>query len=171
MNRRVVTIHPTAVISERARIGKGTRVWAFVQIREKVLIGQKCVIGNGVYLDSGVRIGHRCNVHNKALLYRNLVVEDDVFIGPAVCFMNDPFPRANRIRSLKGRLTRVKKGASIGAMAKIMPDVTIGKYSMVGAGALVTRDVPDYAVVKGVPAVVTGTVAHSNGRRIKIRAS
>ena len=152
-------IHPTAVISPTAKIGSGTHVWAFAQIRENALVGKNCVIGNGVYIDAGVRVGNRVNIHNKALLYRNLIVEDDCFIGPGVCFTNDPAPRANRIRNLKGRKWLLKRGASVGANACILSDVTIGRYAMVGAGSVVTKDVPDFSLAYGVPAKIMGKVS------------
>ena len=150
--------HPTAIISPRAKIGQDTKIWAFAQVREGAVIGKKCVIGNGVYVDVGVRIGDRVNIHNKALLYRNLVVEDDVFIGPAVCFINDPEPRANRTRNLKGRQSLVKKGASIGANVSILSEITIGRQAMVGAGSLVSKNVPDHALVYGAPARIQGSM-------------
>ena len=149
-------VHPTAIVSPKAKIGAGTKIWAFAQVRENAVIGKNCMIGNGVYVDAGVRIGDRVNVHNKALLYRNLLVEDDVFIGPAVCFINDPKPRANRIRNIQGLRSHVKKGASIGANTSILSEITIGRHAMVGAGALVSEDVPDHALVYGVPARVRG---------------
>ena len=150
--------HPTALISPKAKIGAGTKIWAYTQIRENAVIGRDCVIGNGVYVDSGVKIGDRVNIHNKALLYRQLTVENDVFIGPAVCFINDPKPRANRIRSLKGRRCLVRKGASIGANVSVLPDLTIGRHSMIGAGSLISEDVPDYALVYGSPARFRGFI-------------
>ena len=153
-----VFIHPTAIVSSKAKIGAGTKVWAFAQVRENAVIGKNCMIGNGVYVDQGVIIGDRVNVHNKALLYRNLVIQDEAFIGPAVCFINDPKPRANRIRNLKGLRTLVKKGASIGANASVLPDITIGRRAMVGAGSVVTGNVPDGALVYGAPARIQGFV-------------
>lgn len=161
-----MTVHPTAIVSKKTKIGKGTRIWAFAQIREDVVIGSNCVIGNGVYIDRGVRVGDRVNIHNKALLYRNLSVEDDAFIGPGVCFTNDPSPRANRIRNLRGARWFVRKGASIGANSTILPGVTIGRYAMVGAGSVVTRSIPAYALAVGVPAKVVGTVS-ADGRCIR----
>ena len=157
--KKKIFIHPTPVVSPKAKLGDGTQVWAFAQIRENARVGRDCMIGNGVYIDKDVIIGHRVNIHNKALLYRNLVVEDDVFIGPAVCFINDPRPRANRIRNLKGLWSRVKKGASIGANTSILSEITIGRYAMVGASSLVSRDVPDRSLVYGVPAKIMGSVS------------
>jgi UDP-2-acetamido-3-amino-2,3-dideoxy-glucuronate N-acetyltransferase len=159
-----VSVDPTAIVDARSKIGIGSQVWAYAQIRENVSIGKQCMIGNGAYIDSSVKIGDRCNIHNKALLYRNLKVESDVFIGPGVCFINDPKPRANRIRSLKGKSWRVKNGASIGANASIMSDITIGKYAVVGAGAVVTKNVPDHVMVYGNPARFVDFVDESGDR-------
>lgn len=149
-------IHRTAEISKTAVIGAGTKVWAFAQVADGAVIGKDCVIGNGVYIDRGVRIGDRVNIHNKALLYRNLTVENDVFIGPAVCFVNDPYPRANVIRNVDGLMRVVKAGASIGANTTVLSDVSIGRGSMVGAGSVVSKTVPDGALVYGIPARVRG---------------
>lgn len=157
--RKPGLIHPTAIVSEKATVGRNTHVWAFAQIRERAMIGPDSMIASGVYVDAGVIIGRRCNVHNRALLYRNLIVEDDAFIGPGVCFTNDPLPRANRIRALKGRVSIVRRHASIGANATILPEITIGAHAVVGAGAVVTRDVPDYGLVYGVPARLMGFVS------------
>ena len=151
--------HPTAIISPKAKIGAGSKIWAFAQVRENAVIGKNCIIGNGVYVDTGVRIGDRVNIHNKALLYRNLVVEDDCFIGPGVCFTNDLSPRANRIRNLKGVRWTLKKGASVGANSCVLSAVTIGQYAMIGAGSVVTKNIPDYALAYGSPAKISGTVS------------
>ncbi len=155
---RTTYCHPTALIDASAKIGAGTKIWAYAQVASSAVIGKNCVIGNGVYIDRGVRVGNRVNIHNKALLYRNLKLEDDVFVGPGVCFVNDPAPRANVIRKLGKKRTLVKKGASIGANACIMPDLVIGKYAMIGAGAVVTKNVPDYGLVYGSPAKLMGFV-------------
>ena len=163
---RTTHVEPTAIVHPSAVIGAGTRVWAFAQLCERVRVGASCVIGNGAYLDSGVRVGDRCNIHNRALLYRNLVLEDDVFVGPAAAFLNDPMPRANRIRDIRGERTTVGRGASIGASAQILPNIRIGRFAMVATGAVVTRDVPDHALVVGVPARVKGFV-DADGVRLR----
>ena len=167
MSAQKFFVHPTAIISLRAKIGAGTKIWAYAQVREGAVIGRDCIIGNGVYIDKGVRIGNRVNIHNRALLYRNLKVEDDSFIGPAVCFVNDPRPRANVIRRMKGLLRTVGKGASIGANSTILSDISIGRWAMVGAASVVTAPVPDYALVYGVPARLKGFVSPKGTRLVK----
>lgn len=162
-------IHPAAIVSPKAKIGEGTKIWAFAQVRENAVIGKNCIIGNGVYIDQGVKVGDRVNIHNKALLYRNLVVEDDCFIGPGVCFVNDPGPRANVIRKMKGLSWFVRKGASIGANACILSEVNIGRFAMVGAASLVSREVPDYGLVHGVPAKLVGFVS-PKGNRLEVES-
>lgn len=147
-----VYIHKSALVSETAKIGKGTKVWAFVQIGDKARIGKNCTIGNGAYIDRNVIVGDNVKIHNKALLYDGLVVEDDCFIGPGACFTNDKFPKHNKTRNLKGVSWRLKKGASVGANATILPDIDIGSKAIVGAGSVVTKSVPDGAVVCGNPA-------------------
>lgn len=151
-------IHPTAIIHPTAVIGSGTRIWAYVQIGEYARIGKDGVIGNGAYIDRHVVIGDRVRVHNKALLYHGLVVEDDVFIGPGSCFTNDPRPRSGMTRDMSGCKWLVKRFASIGANATVLPDVSIGSYAMIGAGSVVTRDVADHVLCYGNPARPKGLV-------------
>lgn len=150
-------IHETAIVEE-AEIGKGTNIWHFVHVRSGAKIGEKCNIGKGVYIDTNVVIGNNCKIQNFASLYQGLTVYDDVFIGPHVCFTNDLHPRAHIWSEDRLINTTVKKGASIGANSTIIAGITIGEYSMIGAGAVVTKDVPDYALVVGNPARVAGTV-------------
>jgi acetyltransferase-like isoleucine patch superfamily enzyme len=158
-------IHPTAEVSAQARIGAGTRIWHYAQIREGVVIGQNCVIGKNVYIDFGVSIGDNVKIQNDVLVYHGLTIEDGVFIGPQACLTNDRYPRAiTPDGHLKGANdwvvspTLVRYGASIGASATILAGLTIGRFAMVGAGAVVTHSVLDHGLVLGVPARFAGYV-------------
>lgn len=154
--RQITNVHPTALIAKTARIGKGTKIWAFVQVMDGAKIGKGCVLGNGVYIDRNVRIGNNVKIHNKSCVYNGTVIEDNVFVGPHVCFTNDKYPAHNTTRNLKGVSWRVKKGAVIGANVTVLPDVTIGKGAVIGAGSIVTKNVPDKAKVYGNPARIYG---------------
>lgn len=158
-------IATTAIVDPTARIGPGTKIWAFCQVAEHAEIGADCVIGNGAYIDRHVKIGDRVRIQSKALLYHGLVVEDDVFIGPGAVFTNDPRPRSGKIRNLKGLSWKLCKGASIGANVTVLPDVEIGAYAMVGAGAVVTRNVPSHAIFVGNPARLKGYVCRCGAVR------
>jgi UDP-2-acetamido-3-amino-2,3-dideoxy-glucuronate N-acetyltransferase len=158
-------IHPTAEVSSDARIGPDTRVWHYAQIREGVVIGRHCIIGKNVYIDFGIHIGDNVKIQNNALLYHGLTVEDGVFIGPQACLTNDRFPRAITPDGvLKDAAdwvvspTLIRHGASIGATATVLAGLTIGRFAMVGAGAVITRSVPDHGLVLGVPARLVGYV-------------
>jgi acetyltransferase-like isoleucine patch superfamily enzyme len=151
-------IHESAIVEEDVEIGEGTNVWHFVHIRKKAKIGKYCNIGKGVYIDLGVIIGDNCKIQNFACLYHGLEVGNDVFIGPHVCFTNDIYPRARIWSNEKVAKTVVKDGASLGANSTILAGLKIGKYSMIGAGSVVTKDVPDYKLVVGNPARVVGHV-------------
>jgi UDP-2-acetamido-3-amino-2,3-dideoxy-glucuronate N-acetyltransferase len=151
-------IHQTAIVEEGAQLGEGTRVWHFAHIRKGAKIGKNGNIGKDVYIDTNVVIGNNCKIQNFASLYHGLTVGNDVFIGPHVCFTNDLYPRAsiwNEDRLVK---TVVKNGASIGANSTIVAGITIGDSAMVGAGAVVTKDVPNHALVFGNPAQIQGFV-------------
>ena len=162
---RPATIADTAVVAGDARIGDGTRVWHHAQVREGARIGGECNVGKGVYVGAGVLIGDRCKIENNASLFEGLIIEDGVFVGPHVVFTNDRRPRAtNPDGSLQtaadwelGRTT-VRRGASIGAGAVVLPGLEIGRFAMVGAGAVVTRDVPPHALVVGNPARPIGWI-------------
>jgi UDP-2-acetamido-3-amino-2,3-dideoxy-glucuronate N-acetyltransferase len=152
-------IMPSADVDERARIGAGTQVWHLAQVREDARIGVECSIGRGAYIGPGVVLGDRCKVQNHALVYEPAVVADGVFIGPGVVFTNDTVPRAVTVDgSLQTHddwsavAVTVDTGASIGARAVCVAPVRIGRWAMVAAGSVVTRDVPDFALVAGVPA-------------------
>ena len=160
-----IRIHSTAEVSPKADIGEGTSIWHQAQIREEVKIGKNCIIGKGVYVDAGVSMGDNVKIQNYVSVYHGVTLEDGVFIGPHVSFTNDKYPRAvNPDGSLMEAddweivPTLVRQGASIGANATILCEITIGEYAMVGAGAVVTCDVPAYAIVAGVPARVVGDV-------------
>ena len=160
-----VFIHPTAIV-ESSDIGEGTRIWHFVHVREGAKIGKKCNIGKGVYIDTEVIIGDNVKIQNFATIYRGVVVEDDVFIGPAVVFTNDLYPRAFVWGEEKIERTIVRRGASIGANSTIVCGIEIGEYAMVGAGSVVTKDVPPHALVYGNPARLRGSVCYC-GRKLE----
>jgi UDP-2-acetamido-3-amino-2,3-dideoxy-glucuronate N-acetyltransferase len=156
-------IHPTAEISEGAVIGAGASIWHQAQVREGARIGANCVIGKGVYIDSGVHIGENCKVQNYSCVYHGTTLEDGVFVGPAVVFTNDRYPRAiNADGTIKNDSdwevgeTVVKYGAAVGSRSVVVPGVTIGRWALVAAGSVVTKDVPDHALVGGVPARAMG---------------
>ncbi len=165
-------IHPTAEVEAGAVIGEGTKIWHLCHIRRDARIGDACVLGRGVFVDAGVQIGSRVKIQNYVSVFHGVTIEDGVFIGPHVCFTNDMWPRAvNPDLSLKAAddwvlvETRVRVGAAIGANSTIVCGVTIGRWAMVGAGSVVTKDVPDYALVVGNPARIIGYVTAS-GRRV-----
>lgn len=152
----MVNIDKSADVSKKAKIGKGTKIWHQAQIRENAKIGRECVIGKGVYIDKGVVVGDRVRIQNYASLYHYCAIKDDVFIGPYVCLTNDLRPRTEK--DWKAGTTIIKKGASLGAGAIILPNITIGEYAMIGAGSVVTKDVPSHVLVFGIPAKLRGFV-------------
>ena len=152
--RSNIKVHSTAIISDSAKIGEGTIVWAYVQVMDGAEIGANCVIGNGVYIDRNVKIGNNVKIHNKSSIYHGTIVEDDVFIGPHACFTNDKYPDCDKTRDLKGISWRVGKGSSIGANVTVLPDVNIGAGAVVGAGSVVTKDVPEGSTCYGNPAKI-----------------
>lgn len=145
-------IHPSSYIDSGVEIGEGTKIWHFSHILKNSNIGKKCIIGQNVSIGPDVIIGNRCKIQNNVSIYRGVTLEDEVFCGPACVFTNVYNPRAFIERKEEFRSTLVKRGASIGANATIVCGATIGRYAFVGAGAVVKDDVPDYAVVVGVPA-------------------
>jgi acetyltransferase-like isoleucine patch superfamily enzyme len=151
------SIHPTAIVEDGVSIGEGTRIWHQSHVRSGCRIGSGCTIGFSVYVDSGVVIGDRCKIQNHVSLYRGVTLEDEVFIGPAVAFTNDRYPRATST-DWSVVATTIRRGASIGAGAVIVCGVDVGAWSMVGAGAVVTRDVPAHGLVIGSPARLGGWV-------------
>jgi UDP-2-acetamido-3-amino-2,3-dideoxy-glucuronate N-acetyltransferase len=143
-------IHPTAIIDGAAHIGADTRIWHFVHVMARAWIGDRCSVGQGCYIGN-VRIGHGCRIQNHVSIFDGVTLEDDVFLGPSCVFTNVKHPRAHMQRKDEFARTLVCKGATIGANATIVCGITIGEYAMIGAGAVVTADVPPHALVVGAP--------------------
>jgi len=148
--------HESSYIDDGAEIGAGTKIWHFCHIMPRAKIGERCNIGQNVLVSSDVTLGNNVKIQNNVSLYTGVIVEDDVFLGPSMVFTNVINPRSHVNRKDEYKTTLVRKGASIGANATIVCGVTLGKYCFVGAGAVVTKDVPDYALVYGSPARVRG---------------
>lgn len=154
MNHDQVSIHPTAVVDEGALIGNRTRIWHFVHVMPKARIGSDCSLGQNVFVANNVTIGHRVRIQNNVSVYEGVTLEDDVFVGPSVVFTNVKNPRGafpKESTNEYGR-TLVKRGATIGANATVVCGVTIHEHAFIAAGAVVTHDVPAFAIVAGVPA-------------------
>jgi UDP-2-acetamido-3-amino-2,3-dideoxy-glucuronate N-acetyltransferase len=149
-------VHPTAVIDEGARIGRGSHIWHFCHLMSACRLGENCNLGQNVFVGKGVRLGNNVKVQNNVSIYEGVSCEDDVFLGPSMVFTNIINPRSAIVRKGQYLRTLVKKGATIGANATIVCGNTIGAYAFVGAGSVVTHDVPDYALVTGNPARQSG---------------
>ncbi|MEK6609087.1 MAG: acyltransferase [Myxococcota bacterium] len=145
-------VHPTAVVDPGAEIGDGTKIWHFCHLSAGARIGRDCVLGQNVFVDRDAVIGDRCKLQNNVSIYRGVVLEDEVFVGPSAVFTNVSNPRAFIERKHEFRATRVRRGATIGANATIVCPCDVGAYALVGAGAVVTRDVEPHALMMGVPA-------------------
>lgn len=151
-------IHPTSVVDAGAQIGAGTKIWHFCHVMADACIGIGCSLGQNVFVASGVTLGDRVKVQNNVSIYSGVTIEDDVFLGPSAVFTNVINPRSHVNRKSEFLPTRVGRGASIGANATVVCGVSLGRYCFVGAGAVVTKDVPDYALVYGNPARLNGWV-------------
>jgi UDP-2-acetamido-3-amino-2,3-dideoxy-glucuronate N-acetyltransferase len=147
-----VVIHPTAIVDEGARIGPGTKVWHWAHVSGGAVIGENCSFGQNVFVGNRVVIGNNVRVQNNVSIYDDVTLEDDVFCGPSMVFTNVVNPRAHVSRKHEYRPTLVRRGATIGANATIVCGHTIGEYAFIGAGAVVTREVPAYALMVGTPA-------------------
>ncbi len=160
-----ILILPTADVSPQATIGPGSRIWHQAQVRERACIGENCIIGKGVYIDFDVAIGNNVKIQNGVYVYHGVTVQDSVFLGPGVILTNDNQPRAiNPDSSLKSDADwkvspiLIQRGASVGAGAIVLPGVTVGTFAMIGAGSVVTRDVPAHGLAYGNPARLRGHV-------------
>lgn len=163
-----VQIHPTAEVSEKAVIGKGTKIWHYVQIREGAQIGENCNIGKGSYIDANVKIGNRVKIQNGISVYQGVTIEDDVLLGPYCSFTNDPYPRAFPA-DWQVMPTLLKKGCSIGANATVVAGIIIGEYSLIAAGAVITVDTLPFSLMLGNPARLKNFVCMCGRELRKIR--
>jgi acetyltransferase-like isoleucine patch superfamily enzyme len=176
MTKPPIYIHPTAEVSPDARIGESTRIWRQVQVRESAEIGENCNIGKGVYIDAHVCIGSNVKIQNHVSVFEGVTLQDGVFVGPHVCFTNDMLPRAitpdGKLKSTDDWVitpTLVKYGASIGAGSIIVCGITIGEFALIGAGSVVTRDVPPHGLVFGNPARLHGYVCRCARRLSQVK--
>jgi len=161
------TAHPTAIVDEGADIGDGTRIWHWVHISAGARIGRNCSLGQNVYVGNDVTIGNNVRIQNNVSVYDAVVLEDDVFCGPSMVFTNVINPRAAVARKDEYQPTRVRQGATLGANCTVICGSTIGRYAFIGAGAVVTDDVPDFALVVGVPARHIGWMSR-HGERLDL---
>jgi acetyltransferase-like isoleucine patch superfamily enzyme len=175
MTETLFYVHPTAEVEDGAQVGAGTRIWRQAHVRVHAHIGEQCNIGKGVFIDSHVYLGSRVKVQNHVSIFEGVTVEDGVFIGPHVCFTNDMFPRAitpdGALKSAQDweiTPTLVKYGASLGAGSVIVCGITIGEFALIGAGSVVTKDVPPYTLVYGNPARPHGYVCRCARRLTNI---
>jgi acetyltransferase-like isoleucine patch superfamily enzyme len=171
---RPARIHPTSEVSTRATVGEGSQIWLFCQVRDNARLGKGCILGKGVYIDNDVVIGDSVKIQNNVSVFHGVTIDDGVFVGPHVCFTNDKIPRAvNADMSPKSAddwkvtPTHVKAGAALGANSTIVCGVTVGRWAMVGSGAVVSKDVPDHALVLGNPARFAAWVC-SCGEKVKL---
>lgn len=149
-------VHESSYVDEPCEIGEGTKIWHFSHVMKNSVIGKGCNLGQNVLVSSGVRLGDNCKIQNNVSLYTGVVLEDHVFCGPSMVFTNVVNPRSEVIRKDEYKPTLVRRGASLGANCTIVCGVSIGQYAFVGAGAVVTRDVPAFALVTGSPARLRG---------------
>ena len=156
-----IYVHDTAIVDEGAQIGPGTKIWHFCHVMGTAEIGESCVLGQNVFVGNRAKLGNNVKVQNNVSVYEGVVCEDDVFLGPSMVFTNVINPRSAVNRKEEFKTTLVKKGATVGANATIVCGTTLGEYSFIGAGAVVTKDVKPFALMVGVPAKQKGWVSRS----------
>jgi len=152
-------VHESSYVDEPCEIGRGTRIWHFVHIMKGAKIGENCILGQNTSVAGGAVIGDNVKIQNNVTIYSGVIIEDDVFLGPSCVLTNVTNPRSQIVRHSLYEATTIRRGATIGANATIVCGVELGRYSFVGAGAVVTKDVPDYALVRGVPARQVGWIS------------
>lgn len=157
-------VHESSFVDEGAQIGKGTKIWHFCHVMGTARIGERCNIGQNVFIQSDVIMGNNVKIQNNVSVYTGVILEDDVFLGPSMVFTNVTNPRSHVNRREEYQTTLVKRGASIGANATVVCGVTLGQYCFIGAGSVVTRDVPDYALVYGNPGRIQGWMCQCGTR-------
>jgi UDP-2-acetamido-3-amino-2,3-dideoxy-glucuronate N-acetyltransferase len=174
MKSQNVFIHPTAEVDAKAKLGSGSRVWNLAQVREGAVIGESCNIGKGAYIDINVVIGNRCKIQNGVYVYHGATVEDGVLLGPGSMILNDKYPRAiNADGSFKSDSdwtvgpSRIGYGATVGGGAIVTAGVNVGKWALIGAGTVVTRNVPDFGIVYGNPGRLYGFVCHCGAKLVE----
>ena len=164
MEKKDYFVHESSFVDEPCEIGKGTKIWHFSHIMKESVIGQDCNIGQNVVISPGVHLGKNVKIQNNVSVYTGVVCEDDVFLGPSMVFTNVINPRSGVVRKNEYMKTLVKKGASIGANSTIVCGNNIGKYAFIGAGAVVTKEVPDYALIVGNPSKQIGWISEYGDR-------
>jgi UDP-2-acetamido-3-amino-2,3-dideoxy-glucuronate N-acetyltransferase len=165
-----ISVHETAIVDNGAQIGKGTKVWHWVHVCSEAKIGENCSLGQNVFVGNKVLIGNNVKIQNNVSVYDEVTIEDNVFCGPSMVFTNVVNPRSEVVRKDEYKKTLVKMGATLGANCTVVCGVTIGRYAFVGAGAVITKDIPDFALVAGVPAKQIGWMSR-HGEKIDLPIS
>lgn len=163
-------VHPTAIVDEPCSIGDGTKIWHFCHISRDASIGERCSFGQNCFVAGGVKIGSNVKVQNNVSIYTGTVVEDDVFLGPSCVLTNVTNPRSQVVRQALYETTLLRRGATVGANATIVCGTTVGRYAFIAAGAVVAKDVPDYALIAGVPGRQLGWMSR-HGHKLNFDAS
>jgi len=166
MDKPKTYIHPTSIVDNGSSIGAGTKIWHFCHVMPKSKIGTNCILGQNVFIGSDVIIGNNVKIQNNVSVYTGVICQNDVFIGPSAVFTNVLNPRSTIERKAEFKQTIIKRGATIGANATVVCGTTIGSYAFIGAGAIVTKDIPDYALVVGNPAKKMGWMSEAGARLI-----